>query len=93
MPSSIETRLKRIEKRIPRPPCRHPNGLIEPSDEDLARVRQELADCGSCKGQQVLKVFTSAQLAEFKNLLIERFKELGLLTITAEFTAQGENEH
>jgi hypothetical protein len=97
MPSSIETRLKRIEKRIPRPPCWHPNGLIAPSDEDLAQVRQELADCGSCKGQRLLKVFTRTQVAEFENVLLERLKELEpaaqmrLLTAMAEIT--GGNEH
>ena len=48
MTRAIEDQLDRLERDIPRPPCRHPVILVHPTDEELEKAERQLAACPRC---------------------------------------------
>jgi hypothetical protein len=55
MSTEFERRIKALEKKIgPSVPCRHPlSVLINPSDEDIDAMLQELAACPNCRTPKI----------------------------------------
>ena len=65
--SRLEQRVKKLEKESPREPCCHPSisylsnlgnhppspYLINPTEEEVEKLRRELDSCPNCKGADV----------------------------------------